>query len=1111
MRKLIILLLLPLIFSCKDSSRQPALFTMLDAQTTGLNFSNTLTPTRDFNLFKYMYFYNGAGVGAGDFNNDGLVDLFFASNQSANQLYLNEGALHFKDISREAGIPQDSLWSTGVSVVDIDNDGLLDIYICRVGQYEILHGKNQLLRCIGIKNGIPEYKEEAAAWGLDFSGFSTQAAFFDYDLDGDLDMFLLNHSVHHNGTFGERKLFMGTYHPLSGDRMYRNDGNRFTDITKTSGINSSAIGYGLGITVSDINLDGYPDIYIGNDFHENDYLYINQRNGTFKDELTARIQHTSQFSMGVDVADINNDALPEIISMDMLPEDPYVLKRSLGEDEYNLFYTKIGYGYNYQYTRNNLQFNRSNGQFSEIGMYSGIHATDWSWSALWMDFDNDGMKDLFVSNGIPKRMNDMDFVNFVSNDEVQQQIRAGNLGEKELALSEQFPEIKLANKFYRNKGDLQFQDMKGAIENEPLTFSNGAAYADLDNDGDLDIVVNNIGDPAMVYRNNRNNEPANRYLKLKLEGPAANKNALGATLIVFEKNGQLRTYEKTPVHGFQSSMEIPLLVGMGKQLPDSILLLWPDGTVNRLQFDSSHKEMKIRYVSGLPQFDKKQILKDQNIGLSVVTDITQTTGIGFLHREDAFGEFDREQLIPHKISTEGPAIAVADINGDGFDDFFIGAAKNKIPAIYLQKKNGKFQEMPQPALQADSIYEDVAANWADINRDGFPDLLVASGGNEYFHNAPRQQSRIYLNNGKGMLTRTPSLLDQLYLTASSIEVADVNADGYPDVFLGARATVYDYGKTPSSYLLLNDGNGNFINKTAALAPALSSIGMVKQAQWVDLDRDGDSDLLIALEWGPITLLENKGGSFQPRILNNKKGWWNFLKAVDLDGDGDLDLVAGNQGENFRIKASTAEPMRLYYNDFDGNGRREQVLSYYIQGLERPFANKGELERQIPMLKKKFLYAGDFAKADMPTLFGKEKLEKADVLTADYMSNAILINDGKGNFEIKSLPWQAQLSPLWDAVPLDYNKDGRTDLLLFGNYYDNNIQMGRNDADFGSLLINKGRLLFEYHTIPGITIKGQVRRVKPILLSYEKVTGLLLAKNNDSLQLISLPDNIPAYR
>ncbi|HWJ30022.1 MAG TPA: CRTAC1 family protein, partial [Flavisolibacter sp.] len=585
----------------------PAIFSVLEEDRTGIRFINKLTPTDQFNVFHYMYYYNGAGIGAGDFNHDGKIDLFFASNQGANKLFLNQGNMKFKDASAEAGITNDGGWSTGVSVADVNNDGLLDIYICRVGNYEVLKSKNQLLICQGLnKDGVPVFKDEAAQYGLDFSGFSTQAAFFDFDGDGDLDMFLLNHSVHQNGMFANRKNFLGTYNPLSGDRLFRNDGNRFTDITHESQINSSAISYGLGISVSDIDLDGYPDLYIGNDFHENDYLYINQHNGTFKEENNDRIMHTSKFSMGVDVADINNDAYPDIISMDMLPSDPYILRRSFGEDDYDVFYQKISAGYNYQYSRNNLQLNRRNGMFSEVGLYAGIAATDWSWAPLWIDFDNDGLKDLFISNGIPKRLTDIDYLNYVSNSDIQQKINDSRAGDGNMSLIDKFPQIKLPNKFFRNNGDVTFGDETEDVEGNLPTYSNGAVYADLDNDGDLDIVVNNIDAPVLIYENKANDQGTHPALEIKLDGPDKNRYAVGSKVLVYEKNS-IRTYEKFAARGFMSSMETPVHVGMYHSDADSILLVWPDNTYEKLDWHKGTKTMTVSYKKGLPSFDYQKL------------------------------------------------------------------------------------------------------------------------------------------------------------------------------------------------------------------------------------------------------------------------------------------------------------------------------------------------------------------------------------------------------------------------------------------------------------------------------------------------------------------------
>lgn len=1105
---LILLLLMTAFFAACTSKKKATdvvMFETLDNKRTGIDFSNNLSYNQQFNLFKYMYFYNGSGVGAADFNNDGLTDLFFGSNQHDNKLYLNVGGIKFKDITKEAGIPEDGGWTTGISVVDINNDGLMDMYVCRVGKYEILHSTNQLLINQGNdKNGIPTFKDQATAYGLNFSGFGTQAAFFDYDNDGDLDMFLLNHSVHENGTFRPRKDFIGTYDSLSGDRIFRNEGNVFKDVTKQTGISSTAIGYGLGVVIADINLDGYPDIYVGNDFHENDYLYINQKNGTFTEEGQERMMHTSQYTMGVDVADVNNDAFPEIISVDMLPADPYILKRSLGEDALDIFNFKIGAGYGHQYTRNNFQYNRRNQLFSEVGLYSGIAATDWSWAPLWVDFDNDGLKDLFISNGIPKRMNDIDYINFVTNGEIQQMIRDNNMQGKDLALINKFPEIKLPNKFYKNNGNLSFTDVATGIEGNQPTFSNGAVYADLDNDGDLDIVVNNIDAPVLLYEN-KNNKPGKKSsVTISLKGDKKNINAIGSRVIVYTKN-DVRTYEKYPVKGFLSSMENPVLIGIENSVIDSMLLIWPDNSFQHVTMPVGKSSINMQYQSGLPKFNYSQLTSRIKNSTTPMVNITHAASLDYLHKENQFAEFDREPLIPHMLSTEEPALAVADINHDGLEDVFIGSSRNHLPVVFLQQNSGKFTRSQQPVLDKDSIYENTDACFADVNNDGNIDLIVASGGNEFFGDEFHNSPRVYLNDGKANFTKLENAFTNLFLTASTVVPYDFNGDGFIDLFIGGRAVPWEYGQVPQSYLLMNDKTGKFTDVTKMYAPELSLAGFVTQALWFDIDKDGDKDLLLSLEWGGIEAFVNNKGKFTKKILTDKNGWWNFILPVDIDNDGDIDLIAGNLGLNSRLKASDKEPLRLYFNDFDGNGKKEQVLTYYLEGKEIPFANKVELEKQMPVLKKKFLYAGDFAKATLQELFTSKKLDEATKLTATYLSSAVLINKGNLQFETKALPMEAQFSSMKDAVVVNANDDNLPDILIMGNYYDPNIEMGRYDADFGTILINKGKGNFLAETINGLAVKGQVRHIKPVTIG--KQPAFILARNSDSAMLIKFGERL----
>jgi enediyne biosynthesis protein E4 len=1099
--------------ACKNEKpKAQPLFKTLTAEKTGLSFSNILKPTQELNLITYMYYYNGAGVGAGDFNNDGLTDLFFSANQGENKLFLNKGQLQFKDVTKAASIPQDSGWSTGVSVVDINNDGLLDIYICRVGHYKSLLSKNQLLICQGLgKDSVPFYADEAAAYGLDFSGFSTQATFFDYDGDRDLDMFLLNHSVNHDGNYAPRENFINTFDSLAGQKLFRNESKKnnagkkvsfFIEVTKAAGINGSRIGYGLGVAVADINLDGWPDFYVGNDFHEDDYLYINQKNGTFKESGAQQLMHTSQFSMGVDVADINNDAWPEIVSLDMLPYEPYMLRRSLAEDDYNIFMQKIKYGYTWQYARNNLQLNMGNGSFCEVGQYAGIHATDWSWGSLWMDFDNDGYKDIFISNGIPKRMNDIDYINFISDQQVQQQLQSGSIQEKEILLNNKFPEIKIPNQFFRNTGNIKFENITDAIADNQPSFSNGCINADLDNDGDMDIVVNNINDPVMVYENTANNEKLKPSIAISLKGAGENINAIGAKIILFS-NDKIHMYENFAVHGFQSSMVCPLVVGASNVKMDSVFLIWPDNTFKKIALQPG-KNYSYTYEQGLPLFNYAIVTNFTKRNSFNATDITAQTGISHLHEENVFNEFDREPLMPHMVSTEGPALAVADINHDGLEDFFVGASKTFKNVIYIQQPGGTFNKTTQPSMDKDSMWENVAAVWADVNNDSHIDLIIATGGNEFYGGDEHQLPLLYINDGKANFTRKEDAFENIFQTQSTIAPYDFDKDGFVDLFIGCRTVPWNYGKTPPSFLLRNDGTGKFTDVTKKYIPQLASLGMITNAVWFDMNKDGDTDLLLCHEWGSVDVLLNKKTYFERKVLTDKKGWWNFVLPFDADGDGDYDIIVGNAGQNNKFNVTDKLPLHLYYNDFDGNGIYEQIFSYYVGGTEIPFSSKMELEKRLPYIKKDYLYAADFAKTSLFGLFGEDKIKKATQLTADYLSNAILINNGNLNFEVKTLPTTAQLSAYRTAAIVNANADNLPDVLLGGNFYENNVQAGRFDGDYGTLLINKGKGAFAAENLNGLVIKGQVRQILPI--NINKKQAFVLAKNNDSLQVIQFSNN-----
>lgn len=1076
------------IFSSCENQSDDALFRLLDHSETGIDFSNDLDVSIDLNILSYMYYYNGGGLAIADLNNDGLQDLILSSNRDAEKVYLNRGSLKFEDISSFTGIDGgDNSWTNGVTVADVNADGLLDVYLSQVGAYKHLDCTNKLFICTGLdENGIPGYTEKSKEYGLDFKGLSTQAGFFDYDLDGDLDMYLMNHSLHHNGTFGKREVFLNSYDSLSGDRLYRNDGNVFSDVTRESGINSSVIGYGLGLAFSDVNLDGLPDIYIGNDFHENDYLYINQGDGTFKDELESRMMHTSRFSMGVDIADLNGDIYPDIISLDMLPEDPLLLKSSEGEDALDIFRFKLRYGYNHQFAKNALQINNGNGVYSDVAMMAGVHATDWSWSPLIFDMNMDGSNDIFVSNGIPKRMNDIDYIDFISNSDIQYKIQFDQLKDEDLSAIEKIPEIKLLNKFYLNNGELSFADIESKIIDDRISYSNSAAYADLDNDGDLDVVCNNINDKVFLYEN----LSESKAYSISLNGPQSNSFAIGAKLLIY-KDGSARIKERFASRGFQAAAISDFYIPISNK-PDSLILIWPDNTYQKIA--SPDSSIVVNYTKGLPQFNYPSLHPAADFELE---EISSEKSLDYLHSENPFIEFNREPLIPHSSSTEGPALSISDFNNDGLDDVFIGSAKRKYNKLFLQNSDGTFMDAGDIGI--DSTYEEVDAIAADFNQNGFQDLVIATGGNEFAYTNDYTSQLIIFDvlQENSRIVKLP-----LNMTASCVDAADFDGDGDLDLFFGARAQVSSYGADVLSNILVNEGNGNFDLYPYDYIPELESLGMIKDARWSDFDKDGDMDLLVAEEWGGIHLFSNEAGTFTHNEIIKKNAWWNTIEVHDLDADGDLDIIAGNIGLNSRLQATDKKPVRMYYNDFDGNGTKEQILSYYLEGREVPFSNFKEIKTQIPSIKKEFLYASDFAKAELGDLLGADKISDSKKFELNFMENAVFENLGNGKFETRTLPRSAQISSVNSVYIKDFNEDGLPDLFTAGNYYDCNIQMGRYDADYGNILLNKGNCEFTPARLSGHNIKAQVRRSGEIKLS-DGSSALLLAKNDDKLELINI--------
>ena len=1081
------------LFAC-TKSKDGQLFEKVE--NSGIQFTNTVTDEKDNNIFKYRNFYNGGWVGIGDINNDGLADVFFTANQGANKLFLNKGDFKFEDISDKAGFSKKDQWSTGVTMVDINNDGWLDIYVANAGNMmqEDLR-KNQLF----INNHDLTFTDSAEAYGLANNGYTTHASFFDYDMDGDLDCFMVNNSPIPVNTLNyanardirAENSDIADFLKGGGDHLYKNEAGKFVEVSAEAGIHGSLISFGLGVTIGDVNGDAWPDVYVSNDFFERDYLYINQKNGTFKDEIEAYTEHNSIASMGTDMADVNNDGYPDIFTTEMLPDNDFRLKTTTSFDNIDIYRLKVASGFYHQFMHNALQLNNKNGKYKEVARFSGVEASDWSWGEMIFDADNDGYNDIYVSNGIYRDLTNQDFIDFFANTMIQKMVLSGKKDEIS-SIIEKMSSQPIPNKMFRNNGDLTFKDMGKDWGLDIPSFSNGAAYGDLDNDGDLDMVVNNNNMPSFVFKNKSREKNNNGYIGFKLKGLPQNINAVGAKINVFIQ-GQILSKEVIPARGFQSSVDYKQIFGLGKFTTiDSVQVIWPNLTQSIL------KIQKLDTVYTIDQ--ATQIVQPFVVQQEKLAPLFEEVKANFeKHTEDDHVDFYAERIIPRILSQEGPKAASADINGDGLADLFIGGANNKGSQIYLQTTNGDFKPKPQAAFSAFTSYEDVAAIFFDADKDGDMDLLVGSGGNNRLSNRGELNHRLFLNDGKANFTHLADAFPVFEYNTGVMVPLDYDLDGDLDVFVGARNTPLKYGVTPSSALYENDGSGKFKDVTSTIAPDFLKLGMVTSAVWGKITNKQSSSLIVVGDYMyPVIYAFEKGKIVeQASNLNGMSGWWQSIQMADIDGDGFQDLIIGNMGENGYLKPTPKAPVKLWINDFDGNESIDKILTRTIDGKDVPVFMKGEMQEQIPLLKKENLNYEIYAKKAFQELFKKELVDKAAMKIYNYTSSIIAWGKGNGQFDIQRLPNEVQFSSLNSMVSTDVNADGKTDLVLGGNQFGFLPQFGRLDANYGLVLINKGKRVLEVveDKQSGLAITGQVRDM--VLFQQGVQKKVLFFRNNQA--------------